>query len=329
MAITEQPTAAEQPSRVEQAESDVLCAPAVERYQPYPDSVLSVYYATCPCGWRGPERTLDTQADNDARGHAAESPMHGLMVLLRDHAATPGDALRTLLLRPWEAAAILAALTRQQSAPSQPQRWQACPVCNGAGSVTRPPWVPGDVQTWYGGASAGHVCPTCKGARMLDVLSGNPPPQLTLVEPQQKRGPDGSAPSQSVPGLREAASVQPARLAAELDALADFLADEGRESASALVRQGAEALAANRRGYPDKHLRDVALDEIARAAHAQTSGGPLKIAAQVKWLADEYQQVTARLQECVQRHHLGLGGERVDELVCDEVDRLRGNGHVE
>lgn len=38
---------------------------------------------------------------------------------------------------------------------------------------------------------------------------------------------------------------------------------------------------------------------------------------------EEYREITDRLQQCVQRHRLGLGGERIDVLVCDEVERLR------
>lgn len=36
-----------------------------------------------------------------------------------------------------------------------------------------------------------------------------------------------------------------------------------------------------------------------------------------------FNRITTRLQECAQKHRLGLGGEFTDELVCDEVDRLR------
>ena len=45
----------------------------------------------------------------------------------------------------------------------------------------------------------------------------------------------------------------------------------------------------------------------------------------VKWLNDQHIEICSALQECVQRHKLGLGGERVDRLVIAELDRLKGN----
>ena len=38
-----------------------------------------------------------------------------------------------------------------------------CPVCNGAGKISRPPWVAGDVLTWTAGDPASHNCTACKG----------------------------------------------------------------------------------------------------------------------------------------------------------------------
>lgn len=35
---------------------------------------------------------------------------------------------------------------------------------------------------------------------------------------------------------------------------------------------------------------------------------------------ESYRRVTCNLQECVQKHGLGEGGERVDEIVCRELD---------
>jgi hypothetical protein len=34
-------------------------------------------------------------------------------------------------------------------------------------------------------------------------------------------------------------------------------------------------------------------------------------------------RICTRLQECVQKHRIGQGGERIDVLVCEEVDALR------
>ena len=43
----------------------------------------------------------------------------------------------------------------------------ACPVCNGAGTVSRPPWVPGDQQTWVGNSTGGYHCNACNGSGLL------------------------------------------------------------------------------------------------------------------------------------------------------------------
>lgn len=43
----------------------------------------------------------------------------------------------------------------------------------------------------------------------------------------------------------------------------------------------------------------------------------------VLWVLQKYRQICATLQECVQKHHLGLGGEHIDTLAVEEIDRLR------
>lgn len=35
-----------------------------------------------------------------------------------------------------------------------------------------------------------------------------------------------------------------------------------------------------------------------------------------------YVSLCTRLQECVQKHHIGLGGEKLDQLVVTHIDRL-------
>lgn len=47
------------------------------------------------------------------------------------------------------------------------RRVHACPVCFGAGTVSRPPHVPGDVVTWTDSASASYVCRACNGHGVL------------------------------------------------------------------------------------------------------------------------------------------------------------------
>lgn len=48
----------------------------------------------------------------------------------------------------------------------QERKPHCCPVCNGQGTVSKPPWVPGDVHIWTGGSS-GYVCPTCGGSGIV------------------------------------------------------------------------------------------------------------------------------------------------------------------
>jgi hypothetical protein len=45
----------------------------------------------------------------------------------------------------------------------------------------------------------------------------------------------------------------------------------------------------------------------------------------VQGLRREYQEVCERLQITVTKHNLGLGGERIDKLVCDQLDYLMGH----
>ena len=39
-----------------------------------------------------------------------------------------------------------------------------------------------------------------------------------------------------------------------------------------------------------------------------------------KWLVESYHAMCTRLQEQVQKHKLGLGGEKIDILVCEALD---------
>lgn len=37
----------------------------------------------------------------------------------------------------------------------------ACPVCHSQKTVSKPPWVAGDVNTWVSGGVENYPCPTC------------------------------------------------------------------------------------------------------------------------------------------------------------------------
>ena len=38
-----------------------------------------------------------------------------------------------------------------------------CPVCNGSGKVSRPPWIAGDVETWPTSSGKLYTCQACNG----------------------------------------------------------------------------------------------------------------------------------------------------------------------
>jgi hypothetical protein len=42
-----------------------------------------------------------------------------------------------------------------------------CPVCNGHKTVSRPPWVAGDVESWVSTNTTGYECPACKGTGIV------------------------------------------------------------------------------------------------------------------------------------------------------------------
>jgi hypothetical protein len=48
---------------------------------------------------------------------------------------------------------------------------------------------------------------------------------------------------------------------------------------------------------------------------------------EIKARGEIYGAMCERLHGCCQKYHLGLGGEHVDRLIIEEVDRLHGAGH--
>lgn len=43
---------------------------------------------------------------------------------------------------------------------SQPH---TCPVCNGAGTVSKPPYIAGDIDEWFSGDTRIYECNACDG----------------------------------------------------------------------------------------------------------------------------------------------------------------------
>jgi hypothetical protein len=42
-----------------------------------------------------------------------------------------------------------------------------CPVCDGTGLVSKPPWIAGDVNSWTDSGTAPYVCQSCDGKRII------------------------------------------------------------------------------------------------------------------------------------------------------------------
>lgn len=47
-------------------------------------------------------------------------------------------------------------------------KYQLCPKCNGQGTVSKPPYVAGDVNQWTS-SSTSFQCDVCNGAKVLLV----------------------------------------------------------------------------------------------------------------------------------------------------------------
>lgn len=46
---------------------------------------------------------------------------------------------------------------------------QLCPKCKGQGIVSRPPWLPGDQNTWVSSDTKSHTCNLCNGTMTIEV----------------------------------------------------------------------------------------------------------------------------------------------------------------
>lgn len=49
----------------------------------------------------------------------------------------------------------------------------SCPVCNGHGTVSKPPWIAGDQMTWYASSSVLYTCNACDGTGVVWEEVGN------------------------------------------------------------------------------------------------------------------------------------------------------------
>lgn len=58
-----------------------------------------------------------------------------------------------------------------------------CPVCDGTGKVSRPPWQAGDVDQWLGTSTAPYPCNACNGSGIVWELEFDIKwPKITLIE---------------------------------------------------------------------------------------------------------------------------------------------------
>lgn len=44
---------------------------------------------------------------------------------------------------------------------------ELCPLCNGQGTVSKPPYIDGDVSYWTDSVSGGYTCKMCGGRGYL------------------------------------------------------------------------------------------------------------------------------------------------------------------
>jgi hypothetical protein len=94
------------------------------------------------------------------------------------------------------------------------------------------------------------------------------------------------------------------------------VSEEGRRNVSAGMR------ASWRRRYRDGYTPKGPKGQVLAIA-AVLDCKPDQAVDMARELVSRYKTMCGRLQECVQKHKLGLGGEQVDEVVIAELDRLR------
>ena len=50
--------------------------------------------------------------------------------------------------------------------------WLKCPVCDGQGTVSKPPWVAGDQQSWASSGTETYPCWACGGTGTMLLVYG-------------------------------------------------------------------------------------------------------------------------------------------------------------
>lgn len=60
--------------------------------------------------------------------------------------------------------------------------------------------------------------------------------------------------------------------------------------------------------------------EMAKVLEYPQAKTVAEVIDHAKWLVESYHAMCGRLQDMVQKHKLGLGGEKIDVLVCEALD---------
>jgi len=61
--------------------------------------------------------------------------------------------------------------------------YQLCPKCNGQGTVSKPPWIDGDIFEWIDSSAGGYICNVCNGAKIIPTPNENlTPDEYILVK---------------------------------------------------------------------------------------------------------------------------------------------------
>jgi len=61
--------------------------------------------------------------------------------------------------------------------------YQKCPKCDGQGTVSKPPWVDGDVNEWISTTTGGYQCDICYGAKIIPTPNENLGEQQYVLVP--------------------------------------------------------------------------------------------------------------------------------------------------
>lgn len=57
--------------------------------------------------------------------------------------------------------------------PAEPRQPVKCPVCNGQGTVSRPPWTAGDQETWATSSVNIYKCCACDGSGLVSEAAAS------------------------------------------------------------------------------------------------------------------------------------------------------------